>query len=183
MIKNTKFILLTFTLVLSMSLIAAAGVAVPYWDNNPLKLAPGEFTTLTLNLQNGVGTNDLTFQATVSQQEGIANLVGDSNEYFVPLKEIVPVELEVAVPEDANPGDRYDITLSFKQVSADDNGFVTIASGFTTKIPVEVVGETESVLYGQEPESSSNNLPIVVIVLVFIALGIIVFVLGKKRRN
>lgn len=71
MIKNSYRIIinLCFLITLSISLISASGVAVPYWNENPLRLAPGETTIIQLTLQNKVGNDDVTFEATIPEKE------------------------------------------------------------------------------------------------------------------
>jgi hypothetical protein len=168
-----RFILLASLLILSVSLISASGVASPYWDDRPLKLAAGESKTVTLTLQNMVGDGDLYLEAEVSDDLGLASLV-DGTDYFVPLgRDDIPLKVKVEVPEDAVVGETTFVWTSLQQVALGEGGMVRIASGFTSKFPVEVVSFDESELRRGEPEKEFSPLwigLIVLVVLIFIGL-------------
>ena len=139
-------IFLVITLTLFLSLITAAGVGRPYWNSNPLKLAPGESKIVELTLQN-TGPEDMTFKTTITGHD-IATLDDKNDEYFVASGEIdKPVNIKVEVPEDAEIGTIYRITSSFQQISSGEGGMIRMAGAFTVNFPVEVVGEEDSDLY------------------------------------
>ena len=170
------FLLLTF----STSLISSAGVVTPYWDENPLKLSPGESTTVQLSLQNMVGNENLAFEAKISGGNEIATLVDSSNLYLVDFgNRDVPVKVMISVPKNAVVGNKYDVPVSFHEVSSGEGGMLRLATAFTTKIPVLVVGEQESVLYGQTPKK--NNTTWIILGLI-ILVAVLFIVRGKRRR-
>ena len=182
--KNTKNYVLILTLVvLSISFIYAAGVSTPYWSTNPLKLQPGESTIISLGLQNMVGTDNITLRASIAKGSDIATIVDKNLDYFVPIgTDDVTVNIEVKIPENAEIDKTKDIEISFMQVATEDQGgFFSLASAFTQRIPVLIVGEpTESVVYGQQKETNITNW----IIFAFLILGIIVVtVLINKRRK
>ena len=178
-----KIILIFLFLILTFfPLISASGVAVPYWDGNPLKLAPGESTIVSLILQNMIGNEDLSFEAAIIGGNEIATLTDNNNVYLVDFgNSNVPVNLKISVPESAAIGSKYDATVSFKQVASGEGGFLRLATGFTTKIPVQVVGEQESELYLPE-EAGNKNIFIILAVAVLIIVAIVV-VMRKKRMQ
>ena len=91
--ENTSLLLrgtliLFLMLTLSISLISAAGVATSYWDDNPLKLAPGESTVASLRLQSDGGETML--RATMDSS--IAELIDtekDKEKYAADLQTLV----------------------------------------------------------------------------------------------
>ena len=80
-----------------------------------------------------------------------------------------------------NDGETKDIEISFLQVaSGEGEGLFTLASAFTQRIPVLVVGEpTESAVYGQKPKTSITTW----VVLALIILGVIVVAVMIRRRR
>lgn len=160
-------------------LILSAGVANSYWDDNPLKLAPGESTTISLRLQNEE-EEQITMETSIDSQ--IASLV-DGNEYDVPPNRVsVPVYIDVEIPEDAEIGTEYIILVSFKQVSSGEGGMLRLSQGITGKVPVEVVGEQESELYG-EPGEGSNFVWVIITILLLITLFSVSAIRKRKRKE
>ncbi len=186
-IKNYLFILaLTILLISVVSVISAAGVSTPYWKTNPLKLQPGESTVFSLGLQNMVGSEDITLRANMTKGNEVARIIDEKTDYFVPLgSDSVTVNIEVTIPPNAEINKVYDLEVSFLQVSSvEGEGFFTVASAFTQRIPVLVVGEpTESSVYQPTPTKSQKN-NLLWIALAVIVLGIVVFFVarGKKRK-
>ena len=168
------------TLILfSINLTSAAGVAVPYWNENPLKLAPGESTTIQLTLQNMVGDEDVTFEATLSG-EGVALL--DGSIYSVPLGAEVPVNLKVDVPKNANIGENYNIAISFRETAREGGGMIGVTGAVTARFPVEVVGEEDSLLYGKKSKSEFDAWMFIILGLI-ILVGIFLITKKKKESN
>lgn len=169
-------------LIMMISLVNAFGVSTPYWDENPLKIAPGESKTVVLGLQNKVGTEDVTLTANITNDgEGIATLIDENLDYFVPLGGGNSVTIQIEVPEDTNKGITHKITVSFSQVSSGEGGMVRLAGGVVSKFPVEVVGEEESELYNPEAKKGlSVGFWIILITLVVVAL--IIFAITKRKN-
>lgn len=167
-------------MLLVVSLISAIGVANSYWDDKPLKLAPGESTRISLRLQN---EEDNTVTMQVKTDSEIVTLP-DGDTYDVPPGKIsVPVYLDVKIPEDVSIGKDYTIYVDFKEIaSGEGGGFFQVAQGITGKVPVEIVSEQESELYNP---SAKNNSSIVYIILGVVLLVLIILVIrtGKKRNN
>jgi len=175
---KTGFLIYSLVLVLSLSMLSAMGVANSYWEDKPLKLAPGESTTISLRLQNE-NTESTTVESSITG--AFATLVDGPRYVIPPDKESFPVYINVEIPEDATIGTDYNIFVSFKQVGTGDQGMLTLSQGITAKVPLEVVGETDSELYGQVvPEKSNNGLFVVLGILI---LAVIVVALYVKRKG
>lgn len=176
--KGTRvLILLVITLTLSLSLITAAGVARPYWNDNPLKLAPEESKIVQLTLQN-TDPENMTFKAIITSD--IATLDDESDEYFVPSGEIdKQVNIKVEVPEDAEIGTIYKVIASFQQIASGEGGMIRMAGAFTVNFPVEVVGEEESEIYG-EPQGIPTS-TIIMVVLAIVIIAIIIYTSKKQK--
>ncbi|MCX6749735.1 MAG: hypothetical protein NTW17_03275 [Candidatus Pacearchaeota archaeon] len=172
----TKVLILFLAVILSASVISAVGVANSYWDDKPLKLAPGESTTISLRLQNEE-TQQITMKATIDSQ--IASLE-EGPEYIVPPNKVsVPVYIKVNIPNNAAVGTNYKISVSFQQISSGGEGMVSVAQGITSEIPVQIVGEQESEIYSV---SETNNNLFAIIAVIAIALVIAGAYMYKKRK-
>ncbi|MEM3075125.1 MAG: hypothetical protein QXX55_00690 [Candidatus Pacearchaeota archaeon] len=185
---NSKAYLLTFFLIgtiLIINLISAAGVATPYWRENPLRLAPGESTIITLSLQNMVGGEDIRFKIDLSSTSNVVSLVDQKSEYFVPFGENnVPVKLKINLPENAPIGEIYSVQISFQQISSGEGGMIKIASGISTEIPILVVEKNQSVLREiGEQKTTGNNKVIILIVIIVILVAVLFFIKNKKYKK
>ena len=188
--KKIGIVLGTFGLFIMMAfLVGAFGISTPYWDDNPLKLAPGESKIVSLGLQNNVGSEDVTLRAVLTNDAGgIATIIDESLDYFVPLRGSAVVSIKVEVPENAeNTNPLREVALSFTQIGVEGTGGpVTLAGGFTTKFPIKIVGFTESELYvppTPEKELFSANFLIILIILIIVVIAIIVFLNMRKNKK
>ncbi len=173
--------IITFALLglVMLPLIYSAGVANSYWDDNPLKLSPGESTIISLRLQNEENTS-ITLETTLNST--IAKLVNGSTYIVPPDRESVPVYIRVEIPSNAEIGTKYDIPVSFQQVSSGSGGMLKVAQGITAKIPITVVSNIESELY--KPASSNQKTsPIVYIVALALILAIVIIILAIKKKK
>lgn len=168
-------------LFLSMiSLISAAGVATSYWEDNPLKLAPGESKIVSLRLQSSEN-EDITLRATIDSN--IATLV-NGPEYIVhPGDTEVPVRIRITIQKNEQIGTTYQVYINFQQISSDEGGMISIAQGITSKLPVLVVGEQESELFGEKQQVPTNLLLIGAGILIVIIFVLIYYLLKKKKRR
>ena len=182
---NKKFGIVVGIIFLTMgmfSLISAFGVSTPYWDDNPLRIAPGESKTVVLGLQNGIGTEDITFEVELtSDGEGIATLVNKDSTYFVPLGGSNTIPIQIKVPEDARLSGVYQIGISLTQITSGEGGMVRLAGALTSRFPVEVVNEQESELYSpKEAKKGPSSLWIILIALV---VALVIFAVAKKKKK
>lgn len=181
--------MLMMGLLFSLSVVSAFGVSTPYWDENPLNLAPGESMDVELVLQNMAGAeNDVTFRAEMTDDgDGVASLIDSNLDYFIPFgSDDVVLRVRVDVPSDVDRGGVRDVVISFTQVSAEDAGMVSVSGGFTTKFPVFIVAPEKSVLSQSVPEleaplKSPSTTWIWVLITVFV-LTVLWFVWKKRKR-
>jgi len=184
-----KRISLMLMCVCAMSLVIASGVSRPYWDENPLRLAPGEEMLVTLTLQNMVGGQDLTLKAELTGDGGgIATIIDESKEYAVPFgASDIPVNVLVQVPETDRVGGVRQISLFFEDVTPSGGGMVHVSSAFSTNFPVYVVVEEESELYiptpSEEERSYIGFLLGAISAIVLIILVILISRPNKKKRR
>jgi len=168
-------------LLLVFGLVSAGGVATPYWKDNPLKMYPGESTTVALILQNE-GDANLVYEATViADGQGIATFSEDLS-YLVPAKAYdIRVPVKIDVPLDFAYGGEHTIEVQFRPVTTSDDGMIGFGTVFTTGFPVQVVTETESTFYKAPPkEKGMEPIWYIVIALLLLILILLAFILRKK---
>lgn len=190
--ENAKIIFsvltLLFTLILLISFVNASGVSRPYWSANPLKLAPGESTIVTLSLQNMVGGGNIIFSASLTSGSEIATLIDDNTDYLVPFgSNNVPVNIRVEIPEDTELQSSYNVGVSLREVSSGEGGMVRLASGISTSFPVQIVGFEESVKREGEAAVSPQptkpiSIPVIWIIIGIVLIGALVLI-GARRRK
>jgi len=180
--KNVTIILL---MLLVIPIIQAAGVATSYWDDNPLKLAPGETTIVSVRLQNSE-TDSIVLKATLESE--IVQLI-DGPEYTVIKGTNVPVNLRVTIPQDATVGTKYNVLINFQEISAGEGGMLRVATGITSKLPVMVVGTEESALKkdvgitGEVTSESGKTLSYLILGILVIIVVIVIFVIRKNMEK
>ncbi len=173
------------SLLFLIAIVNAAGVATPYWDENPLRMYPGESATIELVLQNMAGgLEDIILKAEISSDRDIASLVEEDREYLVPFgRDDIKVPIRIEVPEDIEEGGLREILISFNQVADPTEGMVDVVSSVTSKVVVEIVGAEESTFFQLPKQSEKGNYLSLIIGLII--LGIIiswVISKGKKRK-
>ena len=168
--NKTTFSILALTL-LSLSLVYASGVASPYYGGHPLTMAVGESKIVNLNLQNMVGTDDVTFKAVVKQGSEIASLSKDT--YLVNAGTYdTMAPLRITIPGDAIPGTIYSVVVEFKTVSTATGGGVAMGTGMDTSFDVVVA------------EKEAKKFPATVLVIVIIViLAIIAWILLRRKTK
>ncbi len=174
-----KTIIFAMMVLLGVQLISAAGVATSYWNDNPLKLAPGESAIVSLRLQSSE-SETVVFRATLNNE--IAKLVEGPN-YEVPVGATdIPVSINISIPQNAKVGTKYNIQISFQQISSGGEGMLQVAQGITSKLPVEVISEADKVSTGQ-PAFLQANLAWIVLVGVCLIIGVIALLRKKKVKR
>ncbi len=174
--------LFAFLIAFLMPFSLAFGVVNSYWDDMPLRLAPGESKTVFLGLQNMLGGEAMTLKAEITDDGGgIATLVDTNLDYLVPLGDEIGVPIRIEVPEDAKRGVTHMITTSFTQISTGGGGMVHLTGGIVSRFPVEIVGERDSELYVQ-PEPK-EGIPGFWFILIAITVTLIVFTLARRRKH
>lgn len=179
-----KYTAIILFILLVIPLIQSAGVATSYWDTNPLKLAPGESTTISVRLQNSE-TDSVILRA--SLESTLVSLV-DGSDYTVIKGASVPVNLKVTIPPDAPVGTKYDVLINFQELSSGEGGMLRVATGVTTKLPIEVVGLDDSALRketgitGEVTSGKGSTISYLIGGVLLVIVLIIIFVI-KKNRN
>lgn len=183
--RNKKIALLFFIVALSfifINFVRAFGVTAPYWSERPLFMSPGETKTVSFELQNMVGNENLTVKATILNGTEIATLVDSSDSYFVPLgTKDTKANLKITIPADAANGTVYKIAVSFDTITSGTGGGVVIGTGIVKSF--DVIVTTEAAAEGEQQKQSKLSAGVIIGIIIIILL-IIFFILKllKKRK-
>jgi hypothetical protein len=144
--------IILITLILSTSIASAFGATAPFFENNPLFLAPGDKEKVPILLQNMAGDEDITLIAEVRSGNEIAKLTDQSTQYYVPLgRRDVKANLEISIPNNAKPGSNYEVSVFFRNVAEDDEGNMVQLSG-SVITSFNVIVEEEEILIAPKRE-------------------------------
>lgn len=173
--------------MLMLAGVLAAGVSSEYWNGQnerPLYLKAGQKTTIYMELQNMVGEQNLTFQASIINGSSLARITDLSDIYSVPFgKKDVKVNMQVTAPEDAKLGQRYNIGLAFTTVDTQQgSGQFIFGSAFDKYFDVVIIEEPkESQLTGEG--QNRNWLYIIIALAVIIGIILLLRKAGKSQKN
>ena len=179
-----KGIMIILVIFLLASFVNAFGVASSYWKGNPVTISPGETKTISLGLQNMVGTEDVTLKAVLKEGAGIASV--EEKTYFVKAgTKNTEVPIRVSIPDNAEIDTPYLVTVSFQTVTSGDGAAVVIGTGIDTSFDVlvvplaPVIEPTGEGVLGGDTFDEGNLLMIVVL----IALIILIIIIYKRRKR
>ncbi len=140
------FILLVLTFA---NFVNAFGVSSPYWQGNPVIMYPGETKIVNLNLQNNVGTDDVTVKVVVIEGTDIART--EEEIYIVKAKTIdTYVPIRVSIPKDAQVAGTFPVKVEFRTVSTGGGGMVTFGTGMKVSFDVQITEIPKEVKQRQE---------------------------------
>jgi hypothetical protein len=179
-----KFNLILFVLgtVVGIFLLAnlVSGFAVSSSYYAGLQLYPGEERDLYLTLQNMAGNENLTAMATIDEGQEIAKFIDVSNTYLIPLGTHKKVNIKIKIPQSAEIGSKYNLTLSFKTVKESKPGEFGFSSGVGEKINVLIVEKPKlpeemdaPVVQEELPEKKNTHFEIL-IAAVIVIIGLLI---------
>jgi len=163
-------------IILLVSFVSAFGVSSPYWADNPLKMYPGQSTTVDLNLQNKAdATEDIDASVTLIEGAEIASL--RDGEYEVKAGEDINVPLKVKISKETPIGTTYKIQVEIKTVTPGEGGGVVMGTGMNTEFNVEVIEKPAGIKEGL----SVLTYIIIAIIIVLIVIAVLYFLLRNRE--
>src|SRR3989344_48574 len=112
-------ILLIIASLISALNVNGAGVSSPYWDENSLYVKAGDVKEFSYLLQNMVGSEDMQMQVSLEGNSGIMQFAENKSIYDVPYgSSDIPVKMRVIIPENAKPGDEWQVGVRFTTISS-----------------------------------------------------------------
>jgi len=180
--KNIKII--TFAiLILTLALyVKAAGVSSEYYNGNPLVMAPGETKDIQLELQNGVGSENIYLKGAVTEGNNFAKLIDQDTTYYVPLGSKIKVNVRVSLPSDIQPGE-YKFIASFVTVTpGETSSNVRLGVGIDKIVPIRVNAPPRPTGFAALNSLGTNGIAIIVIILTALVFLIMFFVRRPKKK-
>lgn len=162
--------------ILFSNLVLGFGVSSSCWKGNPLIAYPGKTATLSLALQNMVGTDDVEVMAEIIQGEGIASL--DKEDYIVKSgtkDTVVPVKIKI--PSNVSINTTYNVIVSIKTVTSGAGGGVVLGTGMDSSCEVLVLAPPP------EEKAKIGKLTIIITAAILILIVIIITVLIRRRNK
>lgn len=178
-------LVLAFFALLSVAAFAhAAGVSQPYWDENPLRVYPGESKDIQFILQNGVGNQDMTFTYKLSSSAEIIRPLDSQASYKVPAGNTnTPVNFRVSIPANATIGTEYSVGIEFTSKPETQAGLLQLGSAYTTGFKV-IVGEKPLPPPGAAPaKPASTIVPTLLLILGVAVLALILWLVLRRRKR
>ncbi len=184
--KERRLGLVFLTLLVSLSLVqtvSALGVAFPYWNTFPLYATPGEVKNIQFELQNLLGNDSVTFVAKITNGSDIAKITDTNSQYVVPAgSKDVFVNVQITVPQNAQPGSQYNVGLSFNTVTSGAGGQVEFGSAYDDSFNV-IVQQNQASNTAANSTWTNNNMNYLIIGIFVILVLIVVFLLVKRKRR
>ncbi len=176
-----KNIILLFLLTILLAVNANAfGVSTFYYEGRPLILNPGEVKDIQVQLQNEATSGPISLKATIDSEKNIAQLTGKTIYNLGPGDKGVSVPITISIPENAQIGDKYQVSVSFVTATGSEGGMVELGTQITKGFDVvvgKVVEEEKVVKDTISPQTLMG-------ILVLLSLAVLVlFILRKRKRK
>lgn len=172
-------LLFLFTILLTMN-VNAFGVSTFYYEGRPLILNPGEVRDIEVQLQNEATSGPISLKAKIDSEKNIAQLTGKTIFNLDSGDKGVSVPITISVPEDAQIGDKYQVSVSFLTAAGNEGGMVDLGTQITKGFEV-VVGK---VIEQEKIEKNTISPQNLMGILVLLSLAVLVlFILRKRKRK
>ena len=173
--KNTKNIVIgLFVLISMLVFVSASGIVSPYGKQRQLEMAPGESKIVDLNLQNMVGSEDITVKVEIKQGGDIATLEKDTFTAEAGTYDTT-IPVLITLPRNYNK-QIQEVTLDIKAVTSEvGSGMVNLGTGWMVSFNVVIT---------EKPVKSSTWAGIITgLVLVILILAIVIFTIIKRKKK
>ena len=154
--------------------VCAFGVVSPYSSDRPLEVYSGEINEAELQLVVGQDGEEVRVQAEMLDDAGIASFVDVDLKYPVSQGKPSIVRIYLDIPKDVSVGEEYLVKLRFTDITpSESEQMVSLRTGSIITLRPRVI---------EKPEEEGYTWVVVLIVLIVVVIGIIWFVMRKKRK-
>ena len=162
-----------FAAILIAGNVLAFAVSSVYWEENPLKINPGESEQAYIVLQNMAGSETVNAKVNILQGSDIVTMDEPNKVYEVAVGQRIEVPFTVTVPVDSEIGGNYNIIFDVSTVSSSEEGPMSFGSGMQKLLPV---------LITEKPKEKLSPL-VYYIVAGIILLGIVALIILNSKRK
>lgn len=179
-VKKIRINLLVVTslmVVLLISFVSAFSVA---FDSSKLQLSLGEEFESTFSLQNYGNSEDITVELTVEEGGDYISL-SEGLQYDIKSESSAGVPVKFTVPETANIGDSFPVTILFKVISGavgSEGGAGTVGFVINRRRTIEI-----EVVPKPGEEAPKSNLIWYILTGIIIVVIIIWFIVKKRKQD
>jgi len=176
-VKILSYLLLVLVLI---GIVQAFGISYEYMENKTLELYPGQNYMFKLTVQN---KDEEEVTVNISLDSAIASLLGGPI-LDVPGKTYDKhVFFNITIPEDAQPGDIYNINYVVAPVGRGE-GQVPIAVRYARNFKVKVIPKPKEAQEEQPvPTPRKPEIPVLVVILVIIIVVLILLILIWRKSQ
>ncbi len=163
-------------------------------DPTTLKLTPGQSAEIPINLQNMDGNEAVTVSITWLEGDEIASL--EETTYTLQPKTEIYFKISVTAPQNAKPGDSYNLKLKLTPVSSGEG--IVVTTSYIIEKPIQIVATSEipplppelptPITEGYQPAPPETEIPqnnvllYSLIAVILVALIILIILLRKKKK-
>ena len=181
MLVNRYVLSTIFAVILLAGIVQAAGIAAPYWDTpgneNPLYLTKRESKVVNFELQNMVGSSDLTFKVTLDSKENVVKFANNQDTYSVPAGQRIEVPIEVTVPPEAQLENSYKIKVLAQEVKSGEAGQFSLGSAFENSFDLIVAQPPAKA----QQKKASDSMYIFYLIIGIAAVGLVIYALNRRK--
>lgn len=189
--RNIKLLTFVLGIFFLVNTVMAFGVSSPYWNDNPLRMFPGETKEISFNLQNCPSLLEICDKSDeqvviiLEQGDEIASIISGTN-YDLPYGSSDQyLRLKIEIPNNAQLGEKYNIVVSATSIPKAEGGNVELGTRYNIDFPV-IVGEKFSIplpVSDEESERSAVGFIFVIVIIILILLAIVIWLLIKVLRK
>lgn len=170
-------------LIAFMSAYASAlAVSMPYLEDKKMYLLPGNSEEMTFVVQNDGTDSAIGVKPNVLSGMDVLNIIDEKEVYEVPVQGRVSIKTNIAIPEDAEIGEVYPISIDFISAAPSGGGF-NFGSAIKQSFSV-VVGDSPQALEAKEKERNEILGKVAKWAIMAVVLGIaIYFAVGRRKKD
>jgi RsiW-degrading membrane proteinase PrsW (M82 family) len=171
--KTKNLLICTIFLAFVMSFTSAFGIGSFYGENSPLVMHYGETKTISINAQNMIGDEDITIKVEIKQGSDIASLEQDTYTILTKTSDTM-IPIKITIPEDYATSSQR-VELETKIVTTDQQGMVTLGTGYKTSFEVIISEEKE--------QTQSSSFLLIIILIAILVLVVVIFMILKNKNK
>jgi|SRR3989344_8006615 len=167
----SKSAIFLIAVILLSSGIFAFAVSSQYSRTNPLEMYAGEKRTITIDLQNMPGPDDINARGSITQGSEIVQLT--ETEYSIPVGSRIPIEIRIEIPPETTQTE-YLVKISFSSITETENGSFGFGSAVEKEILIKII---------EKPKEVKKNYALTYLIMALVVLVLIIIAVMKRKSR
>lgn len=180
---SNKLVLIWIIAMLSVNLAAALGVSSPYWNENPLKMYPGESREVPFVLVNGINEPTTSAKILLSNGSNIAKITSKTSYTLQPGDNNQVIKLKIDIPQSAKISDSYDVGFVVRYTPEGGEGTVKLDVEYKVNFPVNIVSREDASALPEETGEAPSKTSMWIFLAVLAVLVIIAFLIILRYKK